>query len=170
MNTVDRYKFEDNGSEISFMPNYNFLRTLRWWLGAGILAIPVLYYFRGMLSENTVTIISVIWGIYMVYFLWDLLFKVPVKYIFDKREKSIYRKLFLTKKIMSFDEMTYFINDESGAYYYVIGKKRNQFVKNYRISDYFSGSKSSGIKEQEFLDKILYPVLDAIDIPINRPQ
>lgn len=170
MNTVDRYKFEDNGSEISFMPNYNFLRTLRWWLGAGILAIPVLYYFRGMLSENTVTIISVIWGIYMVYFLWDLLFKVPVKYIFDKREKSIYRKLFLTKKIMSFDEMTYFINDESGAYYYVIGKKRNQFVKNYRISDYFSGSKSSRIKEEEFLDKILYPVLDAIDIPINRPQ
>lgn len=170
MNTVDRYKFEDNGSEISFMPNYNFLRTLRWWLGAGILAIPVLYYFRGMLSENTVTIISVIWGIYMVYFLWDFLFKVPVKYIFDKREKSIYRKLFLTKKIMSFDEMTYFINDESGAYYYVIGKKRNQFVKNYRISDYFSGSKSSRIKEQEFLDKILYPVLDAIDIPINRPQ
>lgn len=170
MNTVDRYKFEDNGSEISFMPNYNFLRTLRWWLGAGILAIPVLYYFRGVLSENTVTIFSVIWGIYMVYFLWDLLFKVPVKYIFDKREKSIYRKLFLTKKIMNFDEMTYFINDESGAYYYVIGKKRNQFVKNYRISDYFSGSKSSRIKEQEFLDKILYPVLDAIDIPINRPQ
>lgn len=170
MNTVDRYKFEDNGSEISFMPNYNFLRTLRWWLGAGILAIPVLYYFRGVLSENTVTIFSVIWGIYMVYFLWDLLFKVPVKYIFDKREKSIYRKLFLTKKIMNFDEMTYFINDESGAYYYVIGKKRNQFVKNYRISDYFSGSKSSRIKEQEFLDKILYPVLGAIDIPINRPQ
>lgn len=170
MNTIDRYKFEDNGSEISFMPNYNFLRTLRWWLGAGILAIPVLYYFRGMLSENTVTIVSVIWGIYMVYFLWDFLFKVPVKYIFDKREKSIYRKLFLTKKIMSFDEMTYFINDESGAYYYVIGKKRNQFVKNYRISDYFSGSKSSRIKEQEFLDKILYPVLDAIDIPINRSQ
>lgn len=170
MNTIDRYKFEDNGSEISFMPNYNFLHTLRWWLGAGILAIPVLYYFRNRLFENTVTIISVIWGIYMVYFLWDLLFKVPVKYIFDKREKSIYRKLFLTKKIMSFDEMTYFINDESGAYYYVIGKKRNQFVKNYRISDYFSGSKSSRIKEQEFLDKILYPVLDAIDIPINRPQ
>ena len=111
MNTKDRYKFEDNGSEISFMPNYSFLRTLRWWLGVGILAIPVMYYFRNILSENTFTIASVIWGVYMVYFLWDLLFKVPVKYIFDKREKSIYRRLFITKKIMSFDEMTYFIND-----------------------------------------------------------
>ncbi|AZA51233.1 hypothetical protein EG346_01010 [Chryseobacterium carnipullorum] len=106
----------------------------------------------------------------MVYFLWDLIFKVPVKYIFDKREKIIYRKLFFTKNIMNFDEMTYFINDESGGYYYVIGKKRNQFVKNYRISSYFSGSKSSRIKEDEFLENILYPVLDVLDIPINRPQ
>lgn len=170
MNTKDRYKFEDNGSEISFMPDYNFLRTLRWWLGAGILAIPVLYYFRNILSENAFTIASVIWIIYMVYFLWDLIFKVPVKYIFDKREKIIYRKLFFTKNIMNFDEMTYFINDESGGYYYVIGKKRNQFVKNYRISSYFSGSKSSRIKEGEFLENILYPVLDVLDIPINRPQ
>lgn len=170
MNTKDRYKFEDNGSEISFMPDYNFLRTLRWWLGAGILAIPVLYYFRNILSENAFTIASVIWIIYMVYFLWDLIFKVPVKYIFDKREKNIYRKLFFTKNIMNFDEMTYFINDESGGYYYVIGKKRNQFVKNYRISSYFSGSKSSRIKEGEFLENILYPVLDVLDIPINRPQ
>ncbi|STD06537.1 hypothetical protein [Chryseobacterium carnipullorum] len=170
MNTKDRYKFEDNGSEISFMPDYNFLRTLRWWLGAGSLAIPVLYYFRNILSENAFTIASVIWIIYMVYFLWDLIFKVPVKYIFDKREKIIYRKLFFTKNIMNFDEMTYFINDESGGYYYVIGKKRNQFVKNYRISSYFSGSKSSRIKEDEFLENILYPVLDVLDIPINRPQ
>ncbi|WP_276731261.1 hypothetical protein [Chryseobacterium carnipullorum] len=170
MNTKDRYKFEDNGSEISFMPDYNFLRTLRWRLGAGILAIPVLYYFRNILSENAFTIASVIWIIYMVYFLWDLIFKVPVKYIFDKREKIIYRKLFFTKNIMNFDEMTYFINDESGGYYYVIGKKRNQFVKNYRISSYFSGSKSSRIKEDEFLENILYPVLDVLDIPINRPQ
>lgn len=170
MNTVDRYKFEDNGSEISFMPNYSFLRTLRWWLGVGILAVPVLFYFRNKLSENTFTIASVIWGIYMIYFLWDLVFRVPVKYIFDKREKSIYRKLFLTKKIMSFDEMAYFINEESGGYYYVIGKKRNQFVQNYRISNYFSGSKASRLKESEYLENILYPVFDAIDIPINKAQ
>jgi len=170
MNTKDRYKFEDNGSEISFMPDYSSLSTLRWWLGVGILAVPVMYYLRNILSENILTIASVIWGVYMVYLLWDLFFRVPVKYIFDKREKSIYRKLFLTKKIMSFDEMTYFINDESGAYYYVIGKKRNQFVKNYRISNYFSGSKASRVKEEEFLENILYPVLDVLDIPINRPQ
>ncbi|KFF07968.1 hypothetical protein IX38_07325 [Chryseobacterium luteum] len=122
------------------------------------------------MAEKAFIIASVIWGVYMVYFLFDLIFRVPVKYIFDKREKCIYRKLFITTKIMSFDEMTYFINEESGAYYYVIGKKRNQFVKNYRISNYFSGSKASRIREDEFLEKILYPVLDVMDIPINRPQ
>lgn len=170
MNTQTRYQFEENGSEISFMPDYSSFRGLRWWLGAGILAVPVMYYFRNIIAEKAFIIASVIWGVYMVYFLFDLIFRVPVKYIFDKREKCIYRKLFITTKIMSFDEMTYFINEESGAYYYVIGKKRNQFVKNYRISNYFSGSKASRIREDEFLEKILYPVLDVMDIPINRPQ
>ncbi|KMQ58511.1 hypothetical protein ACM46_22515 [Chryseobacterium angstadtii] len=106
----------------------------------------------------------------MGYFLIDLLFRVPVKYIFDKREKCIYRKLFFTQKIMNFDEMTYFINEDSGGYYYVIGKKRNQFVKNYRISNYFSGSAASRIKEDEFQNTILFPVLDALNVPMNRPQ
>lgn len=170
MDTTERYKFEENGGEISFMPNYNFLRTLRWWLAVGILAVPAVYYFKNIISEKAFIIASVIWGIYMIYFLFDLVFRVPVKYIFDKREKCIYRKLFLTQKIMSFDEMTYFINEESGAYYYVIGKKRNQFVKNYRISNYFSGSKASRIREDEFLEKILYPVLNVMDVPMNRPQ
>jgi hypothetical protein len=170
MNTKDRYKFEDRGGEISFMPNYYFLRTIKWALAAGILVVPIFFYFRNILSENAFTIASVLWALYMGYFLIDLIFRVPVKYIFDKQEKCIYRKQFLTKKIMNFDEMTYFINDETGGYYYVIGKKRNQFVKNYRISNYFSGSKAARVREEEYLENILYPVLDAIDIPINRPQ
>ncbi|CEJ70318.1 hypothetical protein BN1195_02623 [Chryseobacterium oranimense G311] len=170
MNTTDQYKFEDDGNEISFMPNYGFLRTLKWWLAAGILTVPLIYYFRNILSENAFIIIFSIWVVYMGYFLVDLVFRVPVKYIFDKREKCIYRKLFFTQKIMDFEEMTYFINEDSGGYYYVIGKKRNQFVKNYRISNYFSGSKASRIKEEGFLENILYPLLNAINIPINRSQ
>ncbi|SHF20045.1 hypothetical protein [Chryseobacterium vrystaatense] len=170
MNTIERYKFEDNGSEISFMPNYSFLHTLKWWLAAGVIAAAVIFYFKNILSEKFFIIAAALWVVYMGYFLLDLIFRVPVKYIFDKREKSIYRKLYFTKRIMGFDEMTYFINEETGGYYYVIGKKRNQFVKNYRISKYFSGSKSSRLKEGEFLDQILYPVLNVLDVPINRPQ
>jgi hypothetical protein len=171
MDIRDRYKFEENGSEISFMPNYSFLRTLVWWLGLGILALPViLYYFKGKMSGDQFKIAIGLWAIYMIYFLFDLLFRIPVKYIFDKSEKCIYRKLLLSKRLMNFDEMTYFVNDERGGYYYSIGKKRNQFVKNYRISNYFSGSKASNRREDEYIKEILCPVLIAVGIPLNQPE
>ncbi|WP_241676948.1 hypothetical protein [Chryseobacterium sediminis] len=169
MDIRDRYKFEENGSEISFMPNYNFLRTLVWWLALGIIALPaIIYYFRDKMSGDQFKIALGLWAIYMIYFLFDLLFRIPVKYIFDKSEKCIYRKLLLSKKLMNFDEMTYFVNDERGGYYYSIGKKRNQFVKNYRISNYFSGSKASHRREDEYVKEILCPVLIAVGIPINQ--
>ncbi|WP_330745388.1 hypothetical protein [Chryseobacterium sp. CP-77] len=171
MDIRDRYRFEENGSEISFMPNYSFLRTLVWWLGLGVIALPVIvYYFRDKMSGDQFKIAMGLWSIYIIYFLFELLFRIPVKYIFDKSEKCIYRKLLLSKKLMNFDEMTYFINDERGGYYYSIGKKRNQFVKNYRISNYFSGSKASDRREDEYIKEILCPVLVAVGIPLNQPE
>lgn len=169
MDITDRYKFEENGSEISFMPNYSFLRTLVWWLALGIIIIPaIIYCFIDTISGNALRIIFAVWVVYMGYLLFDLFFRIPVKYIFDKSEKCIYRKWILTRKIMTFDEMTYSINDEWGGYYYAIGKKRNLFVKSYRISNYFSGSKASNRREDEYIEKILCPVLIAVGIPMNQ--
>lgn len=171
MNISDCYKFEENGSEISLMPNYDFLKTLVWWLALGVIAFPVIiYYFMDKMSGDQFKIALMIWGIYMIYFLFDLFFRIPVKYIFDKSEKCIYKKWILSKKIMTFDEMTYFINDERGVYYYSIGKKRNQFVKNYRISNYFSGSKKSIEREDEYIKEILCPILIAVGIPFNERE
>ncbi|WP_228435807.1 hypothetical protein [Chryseobacterium pennipullorum] len=171
MNVTDRYRFQDNGSEISFMPNYSFLRALVWWLLLGVLAFAgITYYYAGEWSGAYYKFALIVWGAYMAYFLSDLIFRVPVKYIFDKSEKCIYRKLFFSKKIMNFDEMVYFINDEMGGYYYAIGQKKNQFVKNYKISNYFSGSKASGRREAEYIEKILCPVLEAVGIPVNSEQ
>ena len=171
MDIRDRYKFEENGSEINFMPNYSFLRTLMWWLALGIIALPVIiYYFMDKMSGDQFKIAIGFWSVYMIYLLFDLLFRIPVKFIFDKSEKCIYRKLLVSKKLMNFDEMTYFVNDERGGYYYSIGKKRNQFVKNYRISNYFSGSKASGKREDEYVEKILFPVLIAVGIPLNKEE
>lgn len=171
MDILDRYKFQESGSEISFMPNYNFLRTLVWWLGLGVTVLPaVIYYFKDKISRDQFNIALGIWVIYMLYFLFDLFFRVPVKYIFDKSEKCVYRRLFLSKKLMNFDEMTYFVNNESGTHYYSIGKKRNQFVKNYRISNYFSGSKASDRREDDYIREILCPVLIAVGIPMNQPE
>lgn len=171
MNITDRYKFEENGSEISLMPNYNFLRTLIWWLVLGIIALPVMIcYFMDKMSGDQFKIALMIWSVYMIYFLFDLFFRIPVKYIFDKSEKCIYRKWIFTKKLMTFDEMTYFINDERGGYYYSIGKKRRQFIKNYRISNYFSGSKKSIQIEDDYIKEILCPILIAVGIPFNERE
>ncbi|WP_278352758.1 hypothetical protein [Chryseobacterium gleum] len=171
MDIRDRYRFEENGSEISFMPNYGFLRTLIWWLALGVIALPlIICFFIDKISGDQFKITIGLWTIYMIYFLFDLFFRIPVKYIFDKSERCIYRKLLLSRKLMNFDEMTYFVNDERGEYYYSIGKKRNQFVKNYRISNYFSGSKASERREDEYIKEILGPVLIAVGIPLNPPE
>jgi hypothetical protein len=171
MDVRDRYRFEENGSEISFMPNYGFLRTLIWWLALGVIALPLIIgFFIDKISGDQFKITIGLWAIYMIYFLFDLFFRIPVKYIFDKSERCIYRKLLLSRKLMNFDEMTYFVNDERGGYYYSIGKKRNQFVKNYRISNYFSGSKASERREDEYIKEILGPVLLAVGIPLNPPE
>ncbi|WP_228458611.1 hypothetical protein [Chryseobacterium aureum] len=171
MDIRDRYKFEENGSEISFMPNYSFLRTLVWWLALGVLALPaIIYYFRDKMSGDQFKIAIGLWTVYMIYFLFDLFFMIPVKFVFDKSEKCIYRKLYFSRKLMHFDEMTYFVNDERGGHYYSIGKKRYQFVKNYRISNYFSGSKASERKEDEYIKEILCPVLIAVGIPLKQDE
>ncbi|MCD9618058.1 hypothetical protein [Chryseobacterium gleum] len=171
MDIRDRYRFEENGSEISFMPNYGFLRALIWWLALGVIALPlIICFFIDKISGDQFKITIGLWAIYMIYFLFDLFFRIPVKYIFDKSERCIYRKLLLSRKLMNFDEMTYFVNDERGGYYYSIGKKRNQFVKNYRISNYFSGSKASERREDEYIKEILGPVLMAVGIPPNPPE
>ncbi|MCW2462715.1 hypothetical protein [Elizabethkingia anophelis] len=111
MNVFDRYRFRENGSEISFMPNYNSLRTLVWWLLLGIIAAPVIYLCMDYMSRDNFLIALIVWGLYMTYFIFDLIFRIPVKYIFYKSEKSIYRKNIFSRKIMDFDEMTYFVKE-----------------------------------------------------------
>lgn len=159
MNVKERYKFVETGREISFMPNYNFLRTLVWWLLLGVIALPVIFLFKHKMNGGFEAAL-LFWALYMGYFLFDLFFRVPVKYIFNKQDKTIYRKLFYNSKVVGFDDMTCFIIDDNNGYYYAIGKKRNQFVKNYRISNYFSNSKSSQKREDDYIEKILNPVFD----------
>lgn len=170
MNVIDRYKFRENGSEISFMPNYNFLHALVWWLLLGIIAAPVIYLCMDYMSRDNFLIALIAWGLYVAYFLFDLIFRIPVKYIFYKSEKSIYRKTIFGRKIMNFDEMTYFVKSEGGGYYYAIGKKRKQFVKNYRVSNYFSNSKPSQKREDEYLENILFPILRLVGITVENEK
>lgn len=79
---------------ISFMPNYNFLRTLVWWLLLGIIAVPVIYLCIDYMSRDNFLIALIVWGLYMTYFIFDLIFRIPVKYIFINLKRVFIVKIF----------------------------------------------------------------------------
>ena len=71
---------------------------------------------------------------------------------------------------MNFDEMTYFVNDEKRWILLFHREKEKSVCKNYRISNYFSGSKASNRREEEYIKEILCPVLIAVGIPLNQEE
>lgn len=144
MNAIDRYKFREFGNEISFMPNYNFLRTLVWWLGLGIIALPVIIRFMDKMSAYQFRTALIIWSIYMIFLLFELFFRVPVKYIFDKSEKCIYRKWIFSRKLMNFDEMTYFINEDNGGIFLCDRKKKKPVCEKLQDQQLFFKFQSFG--------------------------
>lgn len=99
MNVFDRYRFRENGSEISFMPNYNFLRTLVWWLVLGIVAAPVIYLCMDYMSRDNFLIALIVWVLYMVYFVFGLIFRIPVKYIFINLKRVFTEKILSTGRL-----------------------------------------------------------------------
>ena len=105
-------------------------------------------------------IISITFAIITTWFFFkEILFYIPVKYIFDRSTNQVYQStLFVSKSsIMTFDEIVIFQSSEMGSWQYKIGKKKSQFIKSYEISEYFS-EKSNNEKllsfERELLNKI----------------
>lgn len=167
MTTLEKYKYKETSDQISFQPNYGFVRTLMIYFVLLILALPIIYYFLDFFSKEGFMVTMGVWVVVLLYLLYDLLFRIPVTIIFDKREQMIYRKLFIKYQLMTFEEMTIFTKSETGSYVYAIGKKRNQFVKSYCISEYFSNSKRSNRREDAYLDQILNPVFELTNTSLN---
>lgn len=46
---------------------------------------------------------------------------------------------------------------------YAIGKKKKQFMRNYPISDTFSGSEKSKIREIEYVEDIINPIIEFVN-------
>jgi hypothetical protein len=64
---------------------------------------------------------------------------------------------------MTFEEMTIInISREPGTMEYAIGQQKKQFMKNYSISDTFTNSKKSSVREQEYVEQVLNPILEFV--------
>ena len=103
-------------------------------------------------------------GTLLFYMVYDYLFHVRTMFLFDKKTRSIYKitGLIFKKRLMAFDEMTILTHSEYGEIAYSIGKKKEQFIKNYCISDTFGNSKKSITREKEYVENILNPILEFI--------
>ena len=67
------------------------------------------------------------------------------------------------RKIMNLDEVIFFQSSEMGSWHYKMGKKRNQFVKNFQISENFSDSKNGDQKSYEFEEIIIFKINEKLE-------
>lgn len=130
-----------------------------------ILIFGIVPFTGELLNYNIRSTSYAIGAVLGFYCMYDYIFNTNVKFLFDKTTRSIYKinGTFFKKRLMSFDEMTIINKTEYKTFEYAIGVKKKQFLKNYSISDTFTNSKKSKQKEQEYVEKILNPILNFIE-------
>jgi len=162
---VDKYQLKITPYELSIRPYFGYMPKIKLFAFLFVLIFGLLPFFHTLLTTDIVRIVSVLGGILLFYTIYDYLFHVNAMFLFDKRTRSIYKitGLIFKKRLMAFDEMTILTNSECGLISYSIGRKKKQFVKNYSISDTFSNSKKSMVREKEYVENILNPILKFIE-------
>lgn len=165
MGAKEKYRFVEDAHEIRIKPNRGSTNYLwGWTIFLTICAAAIGYFYtKGELRNDGLRVSIAIWVFFVLYILYDLIFRLHITFIFDKYDRKIYRKNLITKEIMSFDEMTVFNKSDNTGLRYAIGKKRQQFIKSYPISDFFSKTNRSQRKEQDYVENVLNPILDAVE-------
>ncbi|MBK1896424.1 hypothetical protein [Chryseobacterium paridis] len=161
---MEKYQLEITSTELSIKPYFGYLPKIRIFT----LLSFVIFCFVPLMSQLNYNIKYILYGlggIMLFYATYDFLFRASVKFLFDKKTNSIYKiyVLSIRKRLMALDEMTIINTAEYGEMAYAIGKKKKQFLRNYPISDTFSGSKKSTIRETEYVEQILSPILKFVD-------
>jgi len=159
---MNKYQLKITPYELSIRPYFAYLPKIRLLVVLFILVSGTLPFIHNLLSADVINIMIALGLIFLFYIVWDYLFYVNVRFLFDKRTRSVYKVNVFRKRLMGFDEMTVLTNSAYGDITYIIGKKQNQFVKNYAISDAFGTSKKHQAREKEYIEQILNPILEFI--------
>ncbi|MBC9933136.1 hypothetical protein [Chitinophaga qingshengii] len=146
---------------VILQPNRRLKTSLIWMAGiAVVVGIGVAIFFP-VLSEGP-KVLGLALVVYLAgHGLYDYLFHYNVGYEFDKYTNTVYKinPPFGKKKIMRLDEMVLFTQMVTGEWYYAIGIKKKQFLKNYKISPSFDDGKASKKMLIEFEEMVLNPIM-----------
>lgn len=160
----DRYQIVETSHSLSFQPFYHRKKKLKWYVIA-LLILGALYgFYFNLMSENIKIICSLILFIDLYLLLQELILQIPLKYKFDKATQAVYHSNFFhrQKKIMNLQDMAILPSSTTGSWHYAIGEKRNQFVKNYPISENFGDSKKCEERIAAFEEHILAKIEEMI--------
>ncbi|MCD2422630.1 hypothetical protein LQ567_07655 [Niabella pedocola] len=161
MTARDKYKVAETSQTISLQPHYHLLKSLFWFIIAMAGIAAGLFIFYAQLGEGGRVLGYALLVYLLLHGLYDFIFRVNVRYEFDKPSNAVYKTNipFPKKRLMSLDELVIFTSSEQGSWYYAMGARKKQFIKNYAISeDFGSGKKSQrllGAYEAEVLEPIL---------------
>jgi len=160
MNIRERYNIEENLNSFSINPQKPSLNQT-WWFLAGIAAgLIALILFFNDLGEEMCWVIGVFLVYFFLHFLYDIQIAAKIQFTFDVRNNAVYKAspLISKKKIMNLDEAVIFVQSEMGSWYYALGAKKTQFLKNYRISEGFSSGKKSDERQDAYENLILMKI------------
>lgn len=168
MSLRDKLKVEITPGRVSLQPNRRLASSLIWYAGitaAVAIFLAILYVRMG--EPGRVVCFAL-----MIYFvghgLVDYVFRFNVRYEFDRETNAVYKENppFGRKRLMALDEMVIFTRSGSGEWHYAMGKKKQQFVKNYKISPAFGGGKAQEQRATEFEETILNPIVALVPAPL----
>lgn len=160
----DKYKFTHNSEELTIKPYFGY-KIKFWSLTVLSAAIFIIVPFLGnAISFDVSSVCYALGGVMVAIALYDFLFRLNVKFLFDKRTSAIYKinAPFFKSRLMAFDEMTIINTTEHGDMEYAIARKKSQFLKHYSISDTFGSDKKSLQREADYVEEILNPILEFV--------
>jgi hypothetical protein len=160
MNIRERYNIEETLHTFSINPQKPSLNQ-SWWFLVGIAAgLLALLLFFNDLGEEMCWVIGIFLIYFFIHFLYDIQIASKIQFTFDARNNAVYKTSWLIskKKIMNLDDAIIFVQSEMGSWYYALGAKKSQFIKNYRISEGFSSGRKSDERQDAYENLILVKI------------
>lgn len=153
--TKDNYQVEIGYNTLSIQPYYANKNGIKWYVLSIVVLLMLMFYFKYL--EYVLMIDSAVIILVIMSLLTELFLKIPIRYTFGANQNKVFRSNLIQKNvaIISLQNMVIFTNSSNDGWCYAIGEKKNQFVKNYKISAYFGDGKKSLEKSQAFETEIL---------------